>query len=148
MHVVKLILIAFVLIFIPLSYALAVEGQDFPGVLKDRKVIGVIYFKKNSDKLSRTQLSELDRIISKFDRQSSADKILRIEGFSSNRSSRSKMTSDSLSRAKSVWYYLKKKRVVNDDALYLTAFGAQQKLSSLQGERVEIAVYANPFKEK
>lgn len=138
----------FALLLFPLSNAWASEAQDIHGVLKNRKVIGVIYFKKDSAKLSTIQRAEIDRIASLVVAQYSPDKIVRVEGFTTKRARRADPIKASLSRAKAVWHYLEKMDSFNSSNLYLTGFSAKQSVSKLQGERVEIAIYENPFKEK
>jgi len=141
------ILIVAILLF-PQSFARASEALDFPGALKSRKVIGIIYFKKDSVRLTKFQQAEIDRIASLVITQYSSDKIVRVEGFTTKRSRRIDPLTTSLSRAKSVWYYLEKMDSFNSSNLYLTGFNAKQSISNLEGERVEIAIYENPFKEK
>lgn len=148
MYRITFLLIIFMLLLIPQSFARASENLDVSGVLKSRKVIGVIYFKKNSVKLSKEQQAEIDRIASLVVSQCLPDKIVRVEGFSAKRDRRAGLLNASFSRAKSVWYYLGKMDSVNSSNLYLTGFSAKQSISKLQGERVEIAIYENPFKEK
>jgi len=138
----------FVLFLLPHPQARASEVQDIPIALKSRKVIGVIYFKKDSVELSKTQQAEIDRIASLVVAQYSPDKIVRVEGFSTQRDRRHDPLTASLSRAKSVWYYLGKMNSINWPNLYLTGFSAKQSISNLQGERVEIVIYENPFNEK
>ena len=135
------------LLFLP-SLAIASETGDIPWVLKSRKVIGVIYFSCDSVKLTRNHRTEIDRIASQIMAQISQEKIVRIEGFTSRRAPQAEQLAASLSRAKSVWHYLKKKEPLNSNNLYLTGFSTPQSFSSLQGERVEIVIYQNPFKEK
>ncbi|MBE0504140.1 MAG: OmpA family protein [Desulfuromonadales bacterium] len=130
------------------SLAIASEPVDFPWALKSRKVIGVIYFNSGSGNLSRNQRTEIDRIAAQVMTQISPEKIVRVEGFTSRRAPQSEQLAASLSRAKSVWHYLEKMEPFNSSNLYLTGFSTPQSFSSLQGERVEIAIYVNPFKEK
>lgn len=130
------------------SFATASDPVDFPWALKSRKVIGVIYFSSNSGNLNRNQRTEIDRIAAQVMTQISPEKIVRVEGFTSRRAPQSEQLAASLSRAKSVWHYLEKKEPFNSSNLYLTGFSTPQSFSTLQGERVEIAIYGNPFKEK
>lgn len=130
------------------SLATATDPVDLPWALKSRKVIGVIYFSSDSSKLSRNQRTEIDRIAAQVKTQISSEKIVRVEGFTSRRAPQPEQLAVSLSRAKSVWHYLEKMEPFNSSNLYLTGFSAPQSFSSLQGERVEIAIYVNPFKEK
>lgn len=130
-----------------LSFAKTKENPCFAGVLKSRKVVGVIYFNNYSDKLSKNQEADINRIASLVISQSSSDKIVRVEGFMPTGGIRANSLSDSLSRAKTVWYFLSKIEFFNSGNLYLTGFGASQSFSELQGERVEIAIYDNPFNE-
>lgn len=134
------------LLFLP-SFAIASEPGDYPWVLKSRKVIGVIYFSSDSVNLTRNQRTEIDRIASQVKAQISPEKIVRVEGFTSRRASQAAQLAASLSRAKSVWHYLEKMEPFNISNLYMIGFSAQQSFSSLQGERVEIAIYGNPFME-
>ena len=136
------------LLLLPHSFARASEALDFPGTLKSRKVIGVIYFKKDSVKLSKIQRAEIDRISSLVIAQYSPEKIVRVEGFTTKPARQTDPLTASFARAKSVWYYLEKMDSFNSSNLYLTGFSAKQSISKLQGERVEIAIYENPFKEK
>lgn len=142
------LLLLMVVLLLPHSFAGASETPDFPGVLKSRKVIGVIYFKKDSMKLSKSQQAEIDRIASLAIAQYSPDKIVRVEGFAVKGPRRTDPLTGSLSRAKTVWHYLEKMDSFNSANLYLTGFTSQQTISKLQGERVEIAMYENPFKDK
>ena len=142
------LLMIFAFTLLPQSFAKASESLDFPGVLKSRKVIGVIYFTTDSVKLSKTHRAEIDRIASLVVAQFSPDKIVRVEGFATKHARQTDPLMASLSRAKSVWHYLEKMNYFNSNNLYLTGFDAQQSFSELQGERVEIVVYENPFKEK
>lgn len=141
-------ILLFSLLSLPQSVARASETLDLSSTLKSRKVIGVIYFKQDNVKLTKTQQAEIDRIASLLNTQYSSDKIVRVEGFTTKRSRQVDPLTTSLSRAKSVWYYLKKMASLNSNNLYLTGFGDKQSISKLQGERVEIAIYENPFKEK
>lgn len=134
------------LLFLP-SFAIASEPEDFPWVLKSRKVIGVIYFRSDSVNLTRNHRTEIDRIASQVTAQISPEKIVRIEGFTSRRAPQAEQLAASLSRAKSVWHYLEKMEPFNSSNLYMTGFSTPQSFSSLQGERVEIAIYGNPFIE-
>lgn len=143
---VLLLFIFFLLVSPP--FAKATEDPFFSGVLKSRKVVGVIYFKKNSSKLSKSQQAEINRIVSLVISQSSSAKIVRVEGFVAKKSRRTDPLKASLTRAESVWYYLNKTDFFNSGNLYLTGFNASQSISELQGERVEIAIYDNPFNEK
>lgn len=140
--------IAVALWLLPQSVASAADPLDVAGALRNRKVMGVIYFKNDNMRLSKTQRAEIDRIVSLIATQYSPDKIVRVEGFTTKRARRADPLTTSLSRAKSVWYYLEKLDSFNSSNLYLTGFNAQQSISKLQGERVEIALYENPFKEK
>ena len=126
-------------IFLLVSQSVAIESEhlDFSGVIKSRKVIGVIYFKNNSVKLSNTQQAEIDRISSLVVSQCSSDKVVRVEGFATKSDRRAGLLNASLLRAKSVWYYLRKMDPLNSSNLYLTGFSARQSISNLQGERVE-----------
>ena len=148
MYRITYFLLLFSLLSLPQSVARASETLDLSSTLRSRKVIGVIYFKQDNVKLSRTQQAEIDRIASLVTTQYSPDKIVRVEGFTTKRSRQVDPLTTSLSRAKSVWYYLKKMGSLNGNNLYLTGFGDKQSISKLQGERVEIAIYENPFKEK
>ena len=139
------LLLFFILLVGSLSFAKTTENPYFAGVLKSRKVVGVIYFNNYSDKLSKNQEADINRIASLVVSQSSSDKIVRVEGFMPIRGPNS--FNDSLSRAKSVWYFLSKMEFFNSGNLYLTGFNASQSISELQGERVEIAIYDNPFNE-
>lgn len=130
------------------SFTQEKEDSYFSGVLKSRKVVGVIYFKKNSHKLSKTQQAELNRIASLVVSQCSSDKIVRVEGFVTKNMRRTSPLNDSLAKARSVWHFLSKKDFFKTGNLYLTGFGSKQTISNLQGERVEIAVYENPFNGK
>ena len=134
------------LLFSP-SLAIASEPGDFPWVLKSRKVIGVIYFSSDSVNLSKKHRAEIDRIASLLTAQISSEKIVRIEGFTSRRAPQAEQLAASLSRAKSVWHYLEKMAPFNSNNLYMTGFSAPQSFSNLLGERVEIAIYGNPFVE-
>lgn len=146
MNRITFILLFFLLILAPYHSSRASETPNLQGVLKSRKVIGVIYFKGESANLSKGQMAEISRIASRIDTYYSPDKILRVEGFSSKKTRRTSPFDASLSRAKSVWQYLKKIDTLHNDNLYLTGFGAKQSISKLQGERVEVAIYDNPFK--
>ena len=148
MYRITFFLLLFSLLSLPQSVALASETLDLSSTLRSRKVIGVFYFKQDNVKLSRAQQAEIDRIASLVTTQYSPDKIVRVEGFTTKRSRQVDPLTTSLSRAKAVWYYLKKMGSLNSDNLFLTGFGDKQSVSSLQGERVEIAIYENPFKEK
>ena len=149
MYRITFFLLLFSLLSLPQSVARASETLDLSSTtLGSRKVIGVIYFKQDNVKLSRSQQAEIDRIASLVTTQYSPDKIVRVEGFTTKRSRQVDPLTTSLSRAKSVWYYLKKMGSLNGNNLYLTGFGDKQSISKLQGERVEIAIYENPFKEK
>jgi outer membrane protein OmpA-like peptidoglycan-associated protein len=130
------------------SVAMASEPLDFPEALKSRQVIGVIYFTTDSIKLSKTHRAELNRIASLVIAQFSPDKIVRVEGFATKRARQIDPLAASLSRAKSVWHYLEKMNSFNSSNLFMTGFDAQQSFSDLQGERVEIVIYGNPFKGK
>lgn len=141
-------LIIIALWLLPLSFAKASNALDVSGALKNRKVMGVIYFKNDNIRLSRTQRAEIDRIASLIATQYTPDKVVRVEGFTTKRARRADPLTTSFSRAKSVWYYLEKMDSFNSSNLYLTGFNTQQSISKLQGERVEIAIYENPFKEK
>lgn len=138
----------FTMLLLPQSFAGVSETLDHSGALKSRKVIGVIYFKTDNGKLSKIQRTEIDQIASLVIAQYSPDKIVRVEGFATKGARRADSLNVSLSRAKSVWHYLKKMDSFNSNNLYLTGFSAKQSISRLQGERVEIAIYENPFKEK
>lgn len=140
-------LLVFSLLLCFSSYANASEPGDSPSILKSRKVIGVIYFSNDNINLSRNQRTEIDRIASQIMAQISPEKIVRVEGFSSRRAPQAEQLRASLSRAKSVWQYLEKMVPFNCSNLYLTGFSTPQTFSSLQGERVEIVIYGNPFKE-
>lgn len=146
----KIMILLLFIIFLRVSPSFAQVAEDpyFSGVLKSRKVVGVIYFKNDSYKLSKNQQTEINRIASLIVSQSSPDKIVRVEGFVPQKSRRTDPLTASLSRAKSVWYYLSKMNFFNRGNLYLTGFNASQSISALQGERVEIAIYENPFNEK
>lgn len=148
MYRITFLLVIFILLLVPHSIAAAAAPTDISGVLKSRKVMGVIYFKQSNMKLSQAQQAEIDRIASLVISQYSPDKIVRVEGFTSKRNRRAGLLGASFARAKSVWYYLEKKESFNRSNLYLTAFTAQQSVSKLQGERVEIAIYENPFDVK
>lgn len=142
------VLLLFSILFLgSLSFAKTTENPYFAGVLKSRKVVGVIYFNNYGDKLSKNQEADINRIASLVVSQSSSDKIVRVEGFVPKRGPRTNSLNDSLSRAKSVWYFLSKIEFFNSGNLYLTGFNASQSVSELQGERVEIAIYDNPFNE-
>lgn len=143
-----ILFVIFILLLVSLSFAKANETPDFSGALKSRKVIGVIYFKKNNVKLSKDQQADIDRIAALAASQCSPDKIVRVEGFATNRDRRGSLLNASFARAKSVWYYLEKMDSFNSSNLYLTGFTAKQAISKLHGERVEIAIYENPFREK
>lgn len=145
MNRITFILILFVLTLAPYPSVRASEILNLQGVLKSRKVIGVIYFKGESAKLSNGQVAEISRIASRIDTQYSPDKIVRVEGFTSKKTRLPTSLDGSLARAKSVWQYLKKKDTLHNENLYLTGFSAKQSISKLQGERVEIAIYENPF---
>jgi flagellar motor protein MotB len=138
----------FSLLLFSLSYAIASDAGDFPWVLESRKVMGVIYFDSDSVKLTRIHRTEIDRIASQVIPQISPEKIVRVEGFTSRPTRQTEQMAASLSRAKSVWQYLEKMQPFNSSNLYLTGFSTPQSFSSLQGERVEIVIYENPFKEK
>lgn len=148
MQRITFLLLMFILLTVPQSFAKPSDLIDISSVLKSRKVVGVIYFKKNSVKLSKTQQAEIDRIASLVISQYSPDKIVRVEGFSTKRDRRKDPLTASLARAKSVWHYLEKMDSIHWHNLYLTGFSAKQAISKLQGERVEIAIYENPFNEK
>lgn len=148
MYRITFFMLLFSLLSLPQSVAWASETLDLSSTLRSRKVIGVIYFKQDNVKLSRAQQAEIDRIASLVTTQYSPDKIVRVEGFTTKRSRQVDPLTTSLSRAKSVWYYLKKMGSLNSNNLFLTGFGDKQSISNLQGERVEIAIYENPFKEK
>lgn len=148
MYRITLFSLIIVLLLLPYPFARAAEILDLSGVLKSRKVIGVIYFKKDSVKLSKAQQTEIDRIASLVVTQYSPDKIVRVEGFATKHPRRADPLMASFSRAKSVWLYLEKMDSFNSSNLYLTGFSAKQSISRLQGERVEIAIYENPFMEK
>lgn len=139
------LLVFFLLLWCLSSHAIASELGDSPWILKSRKVIGVIYFSSDSINLSRTQRTEIDRIANQVMAQISPEKIVRVEGFTSRRAPHSEQLATSLSRAKSVWHYLEKMEPFNCSNLYLTGFSTPQSFSSLQGERVEIVIYGNPF---
>lgn len=145
MYRVSVFLLLFVFLLFSHSVAMASEALDFPGAIKSRQMIGVIYFPANSIKLSRVQHAELNRIAAKIAAQFSPDKIVRVEGFSTKGAQKTDPLMASLSRARSVWHYLEKMDLFNSSNLYLTGFNAQQTLSELQGERVEIVIYENPF---
>lgn len=147
MNRIKFILLLFVLILAPYSLGRASESPNLQNVLKSRKVIGVIYFKGESVKLSKSQLAEISRIASKIETQHSSDKIVRVEGYTSKKTNSDKALDSSFSRAKIVWQYLKKIETLHKDNLFLTGFNSKQSISKLQGERVEIAIYENPFNE-
>jgi outer membrane protein OmpA-like peptidoglycan-associated protein len=140
-------LLIFALLLLPQSFARASDPLDISGVLKNRKVIGVIYFPKDSVKLSKTHRAEIDKIAALAVAQYSSDKIVRVEGFTSKRAQQADPFAASLARAKAVWYYLEKMDPFKSGNLYLTGFNAHQSISKLQGERVEIVIYENPFKE-
>lgn len=148
MYRITFLLVIFILSLVSHPFAKTLDDSNFSGVLKSRQVAGVIYFKKNSVKLSKLQQAEIDRIASIVVSQSSPNKIVRIEGFSIKRSRRVDPLTLSLSRAKSVWHYFEKIDSLNSSNLYLTGFSTKQSISTLQGDRVEIAIYENPFKEK
>ena len=135
----------FSLLSCSLSVAIASEPGDSPWVLKSRKVIGVIYFSSDNINLSRDHRIEIDRIANQVKAQISPENIVRVEGFSSRRA-QTEQLAVSLSRAKSVWHYLEKMEPFNCSNLYLTGFSSPQSFSRLQGERVEIVIYGNPFK--
>jgi outer membrane protein OmpA-like peptidoglycan-associated protein len=141
-------LLVFALLLLSQSFAGTSEALDHSGALKSRKVIGVIYFKTDNGKLSKIQRTEIDQITSLVIAQYSPDKIVRVEGFAPKGARRTDSLKASLTRAKSVWNYLKKMESFNSNNLYLTGFSANQSISKLQGERVEIAIYENLFKEK
>lgn len=147
MYRTTLFLLIFSLLLLPHSLARASGALDISGVLKSRKVIGVIYFPKDSVKLSKTHRSDIDKIVSLAVAQHSPDKILRVEGFTSKRTRQADPLAASLSRAKAVWHYLEKMDSFRSGNIYLTGFDAHQSISKLQGERVEIVIYENPFKE-
>jgi len=142
--------LSIILLLVSPSLAIAAESADFPGVLKNRKLLGVIYFKENSpsDKLSDRQQSEIKRIASLAGSKKSSDKIVRVEGFAGKDEKGSDPLETSLSRAQLVWYYLRKIDLLNNRQLYLTGFKRTQSVSDLHGERVEIVSYENPFDEK
>lgn len=142
------LLVIFILLLTTLTFAKSSEGLDLSGVLKSRKVVGVIYFKNNDVKLSKTQKSEIDRIAALLISQLSPDKIVRIEGFATKAHHNSGPLAVSFSIAKSVWHYLEHQKSFDSSNLFLTGFTSRQSVSTLQGERVEIAVYDNPFKEE
>jgi len=148
MYRITFFLLIIALLLLPQSFARASEALDVSGALKNRKVVGVIYFKKGNIKLSKIQRDEIDRIASLVVDQYSPDKIVRVEGFTTKHARRADPFMTSMSRAKSVWYYLEKMDSFNSSNLYLTGFSAKQSISKLQGERVEIVIYENPFKEK
>lgn len=148
MYRITFFLVIFAFLLLTQSFAMASEPLDFPEALKSRQVIGVIYFTTDSVKLSKTQRAELNRIASLVVAQFSPDKIVRVEGFATKRALQADPLSAALSRAKSVWHYLERMNSFNSSNLYLTGFDAQQSFSKLQGERVEIVVYENPFKGK
>lgn len=148
MYRITFFLFLFVYLLLPQSFARASESLNNPEVLKSRQVIGVIYFKNDNIKLSPAHRTEIDRIASQFVAQFPSDKIVRVEGFTTKGSRQADPLTTSLSRAKSVWHYLKKMNSFNSNTMYLTGFNTQQSLSELQGERVEIVIYENPFKEK
>lgn len=135
------------LFLFPSSFACAFEVLDISSVLKSRNVIGVIYFKNDNVRLSEIQRAEIDRIATLVVDQYPSDKIVRVEGFTTKSPRRRESLQDSLSRAKSVWLYLEKKDSFTSRNLYLTGFSANQSISKLKGERVEIAIYDNPFIE-
>ena len=139
--------IFFTLLLCSLSFAIASDPEDSPWVLKSRKVIGVIYFSSDNINLSRDHRIEIDRIANQVVAQISPEKIVRVEGFTSRRASQTEQLAASLSRAKSVWHYLEKMEPFSCSNLYLTGFSTPQSFSSLQGERVEIVIYGNPFME-
>lgn len=141
-------LLIFALLLLPQPFARASESLNVPAAFKSRKVIGVIYFKRDSVKLSKTQQAEIDRIASLVATQYSPDKIVRVEGFTTIHAQQTDPLTASLSRAKSVWHYLEKMDSFSRSNLYLTGFSTKQSISKLQGERVEIAIYENPFKDK
>jgi len=148
MYRITVLLVLFMLLLTSQPFAKTSEGLDLTGVLKSRKVVGVIYFTKNNVKLSKTQKAEVDRIAALVASQSFSDKIVRVEGFATKHDHRSGPLTASFSRAKSVWHYLEQKNSFESRNLYLTGFTAKQSVSKLQGERVEIAIYDNPFKEE
>lgn len=142
--------LSIILLLILPSLVIAAESSDFPSVLKNRKVLGVIYFKENSpdEKLSENQQAEIKRIAALAISKKSSDKIVRVEGFAGKVEKGSDPLEASLSRAKLVWYYLRKIDLIKSSHLYLTGFNRTQSVSNLQGERVEIVSYENPFDEK
>ena len=148
MYRIMFLLVMLTLLLVPQSFAAATAPTDISGVLKSRKVMGVIYFKQKNMKLSRAQQTKIDQIASLVMSQYSPDKIVRVEGFTTKKNRRTGLSSASFARAKSVWYYLEKKGSFNSSNLYLTGFSTEQSVSKLQGERVEIAIYENPFNEK
>lgn len=141
-------LLMFVLLLTSQTFAKPLEGLGLTGVLTSRKVVGVIYFKKNNVKLSKVQKTEIDRIVTLVVSQSSSDKIVRVEGFATKDDHRPGPLTSSFLRAKTVWHYLEKMGSLDSSNLYMTGFSSKQSVSQLQGERVEIAVYENPFKKE
>lgn len=125
------------------AFAKGSEIGDNSAAFKSRKVMGVIYFEKNHVELSKDQQTEIDRIVNLGASQCTTDKFVRVEGFSSGQESPGEFLNYSFARAESVWSYLGKNDLFNKGNLYLTGFNAQQKISTLHGDRVEIALYEN-----
>lgn len=136
----------FTLLLCTSSFAIVSDPGDSPWALKSRKVIGVIYFSNDNMNLSSDHRIEIARIAYHVMTQISPETIVRVEGFTSRSALQTEQLAVSLSRAKSVWQYLKKMEPFSSSNLYLTGFSAPQSLSNLQGERVEIVIYENPFK--
>lgn len=138
----KFFLLFLFVFFIQVSQVFAEITNDFgsTGVLTSRKVIGSLNFKKNNFELSQSQIAEIDRIVKKSVIRLKPSQIIRVEGFSSDYTASPVDTA--FSRAKAVWLHLIKLDAVASDKLYLTGF------TDKQFDRVEIAIYDNPFDEK
>lgn len=135
----------YLLVFYPFA-ATSANTESLDG-LKSRRLIGVIYFNGDSVELSKVQQAEICRIASLIVSQCSSDKIVRVEGFTTKNDPFSTLLPTSFSRANAVWTFLEEMNSFDSSNLFLTGFSAQQSISKLQGERVEIAVYDISFNE-
>lgn len=142
--IIRLVVI-FSLVFISFDViAATTDTIDLSNVLDTRRVIGVVYFAKNKAGLTDASRAEIDQLVGSMMTNLGERGIVRVEGFSSKGKSQRGELNVALKRARNVWSYVRTKHSVRDN-LYLTGFDSQQHISKLQGSRVEIAIYANPF---
>lgn len=142
----RLMLISILLVtfLTPQAFGSDSKSVDVSGVLNTRQLVGVVHFKQNRYGLTRQVKAEIDKLVDSAKKKRGAHGIIRIEGFVSKLDSKQGQLNKGLKRARTVWNYMRTHHNIKDN-MYLTGFDSRQNISRIEGSRVEIVVYANPF---